>query len=406
MSRTDCCYDNAVIERFFSSLKYEWTNHRRFANLKEAQLSVFLYIETFYNRRRLHELLGYRSPNEYEAEHDGGPSGENERFIGVRQSWAIASMSQAEPVPVGIRLYDRKEWKARAFRAVFWTGIAFARVLLLIYMLPPALSPHERLRWRADIHSFWSARIGSMYLKVGLFDPRRLTLEPADLDFLPTHSRLGILELNAPYIGESKWWEREDCGILIPADLASFERCLLFSDSDTLWMDKPRLRKRMPQLIAAVRQSLQGLEHDRELPISLGRLDDRLLKHIGQCRGLKALFLAGNPITNEGLKELETLDDLMILSLEGTQISDEGLTSVARLRSLKVLVLTNTRITDSGLDKLQTLDRLIFLETNGTRVTEVGLKRLRERTATLRTKAVWDVHAEVVEAVFGPVPDE
>jgi len=36
---------------------------------EEARLSVFLYIDTFYNRRRLHEALGYRSPDEYEAEH-------------------------------------------------------------------------------------------------------------------------------------------------------------------------------------------------------------------------------------------------------------------------------------------------------------------------------------------------
>lgn len=69
MSRAGCCYDNAVMERFFWSLKHEWTNHRRFANLEEARLSVFLYIETFYNGRRLHEALGYRTPDDYEADH-------------------------------------------------------------------------------------------------------------------------------------------------------------------------------------------------------------------------------------------------------------------------------------------------------------------------------------------------
>src|SRR5204863_9869750 len=49
MSRTGCCYDNAVIERFFWSLKHEWTNHQMFENLAAARLSVFRYIETFYN---------------------------------------------------------------------------------------------------------------------------------------------------------------------------------------------------------------------------------------------------------------------------------------------------------------------------------------------------------------------
>jgi putative transposase len=69
MSRTGCCYDNAVCERFFWSLKHEWTNHERFADLESARLSVFKYIETFYNPVRLHETLGYLSPNQYEADH-------------------------------------------------------------------------------------------------------------------------------------------------------------------------------------------------------------------------------------------------------------------------------------------------------------------------------------------------
>jgi putative transposase len=68
MSRTGCCYDNAAMERFFWSLKHEWTNHETFANLEEARLSVFKYIETFYNPVRLHQTLGYVSPNQYEAD--------------------------------------------------------------------------------------------------------------------------------------------------------------------------------------------------------------------------------------------------------------------------------------------------------------------------------------------------
>lgn len=68
MSHTGCCYDNAAMERFFWSLKHEWTNHETFANLEEARLSVFKYIETFYNPVRLHQTLGYLSPDQYEAE--------------------------------------------------------------------------------------------------------------------------------------------------------------------------------------------------------------------------------------------------------------------------------------------------------------------------------------------------
>jgi putative transposase len=69
MSRTGCCYDNAVMARFFWSLKHEWTNHERFHNLEDARLSVFRYIETFYNSQRLHQTLGYLSPNQFEAVH-------------------------------------------------------------------------------------------------------------------------------------------------------------------------------------------------------------------------------------------------------------------------------------------------------------------------------------------------
>jgi putative transposase len=69
MSRTGECYDNAVAERFFWSLKHEWAKHETFADLEAARLSVFKYIETFYNPVRLHQTLGYKSPQEFEAEY-------------------------------------------------------------------------------------------------------------------------------------------------------------------------------------------------------------------------------------------------------------------------------------------------------------------------------------------------
>ena len=68
MSRTGNCWDNAAMERFFWSLKHEWTKHDSFDDLDAARLSVFKYIETFYNPVRLHQTLGYLSPDQYEAE--------------------------------------------------------------------------------------------------------------------------------------------------------------------------------------------------------------------------------------------------------------------------------------------------------------------------------------------------
>jgi len=66
MSRKGNCYDNAFIESFWSSLKYELVYHQRFATCAEARTAIFDYIETFYNRTRLHSALAYRSPLQFE----------------------------------------------------------------------------------------------------------------------------------------------------------------------------------------------------------------------------------------------------------------------------------------------------------------------------------------------------
>ena len=69
MSRRGNCYDNAVAERFFWSLKHEWTRHETYANLEEVRSSLFNYIEIFYNRQRLHQALGYKTPEAFETEY-------------------------------------------------------------------------------------------------------------------------------------------------------------------------------------------------------------------------------------------------------------------------------------------------------------------------------------------------
>lgn len=67
MSNVGDCYDNAVIESFWSNLKKELVFHRQFATIAEAREAVFEYIEVFYNRKRIHTTLGDRSPVEFEA---------------------------------------------------------------------------------------------------------------------------------------------------------------------------------------------------------------------------------------------------------------------------------------------------------------------------------------------------
>lgn len=66
MSRGGDCYDNAVMESFYHSMKVEETHHRDFRTRAEAREALFDYIEIFYNRQRLHSSIGYQSPIEFE----------------------------------------------------------------------------------------------------------------------------------------------------------------------------------------------------------------------------------------------------------------------------------------------------------------------------------------------------
>ena len=66
MSRKGECYDNAVAESFFGSLKTELVDHEDYYTRQQAKQSLFEYIEVFYNRQRRHSYLGYVSPAEYE----------------------------------------------------------------------------------------------------------------------------------------------------------------------------------------------------------------------------------------------------------------------------------------------------------------------------------------------------
>ena len=66
MSRRGDCYDNAAVESFFKTLKAELVYHEEYATRAQAAAAIFEYVECWYNRRRLHSSLGYRSPEQYE----------------------------------------------------------------------------------------------------------------------------------------------------------------------------------------------------------------------------------------------------------------------------------------------------------------------------------------------------
>ena len=66
MSRKGNCWDNAVAESFFGSLKNEWIQKKIYETLEDAKKDIFNYVEVFYNRKRRHASLGNVSPVVYE----------------------------------------------------------------------------------------------------------------------------------------------------------------------------------------------------------------------------------------------------------------------------------------------------------------------------------------------------
>jgi putative transposase len=68
MSRKGNCWDNAVVESFFGSLKQERVQWKNYQTRSEAHQDILNYIAMFYNSYRLHSYLGYKSPNDYERE--------------------------------------------------------------------------------------------------------------------------------------------------------------------------------------------------------------------------------------------------------------------------------------------------------------------------------------------------
>ena len=69
MSRKANCWDNAVAESFFKTLKTELVHRQNFATREKARSAIFQYIEIWYNRKRLHSSLGYKTPMEAEMEY-------------------------------------------------------------------------------------------------------------------------------------------------------------------------------------------------------------------------------------------------------------------------------------------------------------------------------------------------
>ncbi len=70
VSRKGDCWDNAVVESFFGSLKQERVQWCSYQTRYEAQQDILNYVSMFYNQTRLHSYLGYMSPNDFEAQYE------------------------------------------------------------------------------------------------------------------------------------------------------------------------------------------------------------------------------------------------------------------------------------------------------------------------------------------------
>ena len=91
MSRTGNCYDNAVSESFFATLKKELVHHRTYRGRAEAEADIFEYIEVFYNRVRLHSTIGYRTPFECEEHWNHQCSSDSSLHVSSNQSLSTLS---------------------------------------------------------------------------------------------------------------------------------------------------------------------------------------------------------------------------------------------------------------------------------------------------------------------------
>ena len=70
MSRKGNCYDNATMESFWSTLKWELVYRRKFTTHHQARTAIFDYIECFYNPKRLHSALNFLSPVDFESKNN------------------------------------------------------------------------------------------------------------------------------------------------------------------------------------------------------------------------------------------------------------------------------------------------------------------------------------------------
>ncbi len=122
---------------------------------------------------------------------------------------------------------------------------------------------------------------------------------------------------------------------------------------------------------------LQDLQNLNELDLCNTKISNAGLDVLKKLNNLTHLNLSSTKITDAGLKNLDTLYKLQVLNLHMTQINDIGILQLSRLITITTLDLSGTQITDVGLKELTALQNIIKLELYGTQITDVGMKELK-----------------------------
>ena len=109
MSRRGNCWDNAVAESFFATLKKELIHRRRWRSRDEVRAAVFEYIEVFYNRRRMHSALDYKTPAETEEQPVRAP--ERGRVRGLNGGFRDARVTPVGAI-FGVGCSNSTSWQS------------------------------------------------------------------------------------------------------------------------------------------------------------------------------------------------------------------------------------------------------------------------------------------------------
>jgi hypothetical protein len=134
-----------------------------------------------------------------------------------------------------------------------------------------------------------------------------------------------------------------------------------------------------PEMLAAHLPAFPRLQS-----LFLLQATDRTLEAAGRLRGLETLVMAGDDVTDDGLRHLRGLSRLRRLEVSGARVTDAGVRHLTALENLESLALDETRLTDRALAGLLGLKGLKSLVIGSTRITEKGIEMLRAELPGIR----------------------